>query len=148
MLETLDADAAEEHFTTTVLEAMRKHVPSKKLKKRKCTHPWLTDKVLNLVQKKRDAAGTPEETKAAEECSEALLQEYKAWVQRTREELATLKRGSKKWWAKTRELLNQKGKCSHVPALKNTEGEWVTEPKQKAQLFADTFAAKYVLKEA
>ena len=48
---------------------------------------------------------------------------------------------------KKRELLNQKGKCSHVPALKNSRGEWVIEPKGKAQLFADTFSAKYALQE-
>ena len=143
----MDADRAEEHFTNTLLEATRRHIPSKKLKERKCTHPWLTEEVLKLVQKKRDAAGTPGEEEAAKECSNALFKEYKAWAQRTKEELASLKRGSKKWWAKTRELFNQKGKCSHVPALKNTKGEWVTEPKEKAQLFADIFSAKYELKE-
>ena len=92
--------------------------------------------------------GTDTETKAAEECSEAFLKAYKAWVQRTREELASLPRGFKKWWAKTRELLHQSGKCCHVPALRGEDGEWVTTAEGKAQLFADTFAAKYALEEA
>ena len=100
------------------------------------------------MKRKRDATGTDKEKEAAEACSSALLEAYKAWVQRTREEeLATLERGSKKWWAKTRELLNQKGKCSHVPALRTKDGEWVTEPEAKAQLLANTFSAKYALNE-
>ena len=93
----LGADGAAELVTERLLAALEKHVPSKKLQERKGTHPWLTDEVLELVRKKRDAEGTEAETQAAEACSDALLKAYKAWVQRTREELASLQRGSKKW---------------------------------------------------
>ena len=97
------------------------------------------------MKKKRDAEGTEKETEAAKECSQALLKAYQEWVQRTRQELASLQRGSKKWWAKTRELLQQRGKSCHVPALRKDKGEWVTTATEKAQLFADIFFAKYAL---
>ena len=78
VLAELSADEAEEHLTTRLLHAMQKHVPTRKLRERKCTQPWLTDEVLELVRKKHQAAGTPGETAVAKACSEALLKEYKA----------------------------------------------------------------------
>ena len=44
-------------------------------------------------------------------------------------------------------MCNQ-GKCCHVPALRDKDKNWVTAPEKKAQLFADTFAAKYFLQPA
>ena len=89
-------DQATDKLTTVLLEAMRAHIPTKKLTDKKSTHPWLTDEVLKLVRAKRDAAGSSTEEEAAKRCSEALLEAYQSWVGRTREELATLRRGSKK----------------------------------------------------
>ena len=53
-----------------------------------------------------------------------------------------MKRGSKKWWTRAKELMDRKTKVSAIPALKNAEGRWVTVPKEKADLLADTFSAK------
>ena len=45
-------------------------------------------------------------------------------------------------------ILELKGKTCNVPALRNSEGAWVTTAKGKADLFAKTFGDKYTLEAA
>ena len=62
--------------------------------------------------------------------------------------LLEAKRGTKQWWTICRELLLQRTKTQSVPALRSDEGEWVREPKSKADLLAKAFSGKYVLPDA
>ena len=65
-----------------------------------------------------------------------------SWVFGTsKKKIAQLKRSSKQWWQLYRELLQRKTKCSTIPPLRKDQ-TWVEEPKQKADLFAETFAQK------
>ena len=66
---------------------------------------------------------------------------------KTREEIKKLKQGSKKYWSKSNEILGQEAKVCSIPGLKNVAGEWVHDPGEKADLFAETFAKKCVLAE-
>ena len=102
--------------------------------------------MLKKVQQKQEAAGSEKEREAAEACSEAVRTAYRVYVQRVREELKELPKGSKKWWVKCKELSAQKSRVSNVPALKGEGGEWKRTAESKAQLLADTFEAKYKLK--
>ena len=147
-LTSLGADEAAAYFTSQLHSVLGQCVPRKRVLERKSTHPWLTEQVLELVAAKQQAKGTPEEAQAATACSKATLEAYWAYVERVKKELAELKAGSRKWWSKSTELLELKGKTCSIPALKNIDGEWVTTAKGKADLFAKTFGDKYVLHEA
>ena len=140
-----DADEAAAFFNARLLQTLERHVPRRFLKERKSTHPWLTEEVLLLVKAKQEAKGLPGEQAAAKACSEGVLAAYTAYVLRVKRELSELPRGSRKWWTKSKELLELKGKTCSVPALKNTKGAWVTSPADKAQLLAETFGSKYTL---
>ena len=52
------------------------------------------------------------------------------------------KRGSKRWWKIANEIMDVSGSSTVIPALK-TESGWAFSPEEKADLFADTFAAKF-----
>ena len=142
-LETASPDEGAKKLTDTLLTLLRRWIPQKLLGEKKSTHPWLNERVTQLVDAKKKAEGTAEEKTATEACSQGVLEEYRAYLARTRAELATLKRGSKKWWSKTQELLGEKSQTCSVPALKHADGTWATTPTSKANLLATTFAAKY-----
>ena len=139
-----NVDEAAQAMTNTILSASTACIPKRLLKERKSTHPWLNDRVVELVKAKAAAAGTEEEKTASESCSAAIMEERSVFIQRIRMEMAELPRGSKQWWTKSRELLQMKGRCCSIPALKHEHG-WVKEAGLKAQVFAKTFAGKNVL---
>lgn len=147
-LASLGADEGAEYFNKHLLTALRKCVPHRLLWEKKRTHPWLTDEVLALVAEKRRAKGTPQEAEATRACSEGTVKAYWDYVQQVRKELATLKQGDRKWWSKSRELLELKGKTCSIPALKDDQGAWVTTASDKANLFSRTFGKKYTLPAA
>jgi hypothetical protein len=128
-----------------LLNLLRCFVPEKRVREAKKTHPWLTDEVLALVELKHEAVGTEQELEAAKTCSKGVLEAYKQYVQSVRQELMELPRGSKRWWTKCRELMQQKGKTCSIPALKDSSGEWHTTAASKAEQFAKTFEGKYKL---
>jgi len=142
-LERIDPDEGASFLTETILQYARDCIPVKWICEKKSEHPWLNEKVLDLVQAKNDAESSALEAEALRACSEGILSEYQAWVAKTRDEISRLRRGSKQWWAKTRSLLAKSQKSTSIPALKNDEGQWVREAPQKANLFAATFSSKY-----
>jgi hypothetical protein len=146
-LAQMSPDDGADFVTNTVLEAARTHIGQRTLSERKCSHPWLTERALALVQRKHDAAGTPAEEECRNDCSKGLYEEYGLFVRAERDRLARERRGSKSWWARTRRLLQMRGSVSSIPALKNADGEWILDPAAKANLLADTFASKYALCE-
>ena len=139
------ADVCAEQFTADVLSAAAQYIPKRIIKCRKSTHPWLNDHVLDLVESKKQAWGTDHEKQAQTECSQGILEAYHTHTGKVREELLCAKRGSKKWWTKSRELLQQKAKISSIPALKDQGGEWIHDAEAKANLFANTFKDKFKL---
>ena len=139
------ADEAVERFTNFVLTSARKHVPSKTCSVRKSTHPWLNDRCRELVRRKQEAENTPLHRERLLECSQGVLEEYRKYVQRTREKMRKLPRSSKRWWKLSKALSLKAEKTSSVPPLKRTDGTWAREAGEKAELFLDTFAKKYTL---
>ena len=101
-----------------VLSAAAECIPQREAVVHRSSHPWLTKKAMAAVAKKHSAQGGPGEAAAALECSAVLLAEHNTYVQKTRDEMATLKQGSKLWWTRARQLLQQKARTSSIPALK------------------------------
>eukprot|EP00969_Alexandrium_andersonii_P326389 14420906-Alexandrium_andersonii.AAC.1 len=57
-----------------------------------------------------------------------------------------MRRGSKRWWKLSRELLCKVSKPSS-PALRLEDGTWLVQPAAKANALADAFLAKWTLPE-
>jgi hypothetical protein len=73
------------------------------------------------------------------------MAEHSAYTLRARQELLDARRGTKRWWCLSRELLSQQARPQSRNALKSAGGGWVPEPGDKADLLATTFGSKNVL---
>ena len=142
------ADASAEEITRGIADVMNTAVPKKNINEKKQTHPWVNSRVLQLVAAKYAAEGTPEEDAKVAECSAGMLEEFGKYAAGVREEMKGLPRGSKKWWRRAGELMEQRRRLSSIPALQDKDGAWITDPKAKADHFAQSFTSKYVLPEA
>ena len=142
-LEDPSVDEAAVSFTKRMRAIIDEAIPQKVIKENKGSHPWIDDHVLASVQDRNEAQGTEREAAAAAECSEVMLHARLSYQERTKRELQELPPGSKQWWKRSRELLHQKSTASAIPALKNpASNEWCLTPQSKADLLAETFAAK------
>ena len=62
-----------------------------------------------------------------------------------RNKLHELPSSTRGWWRLANFLGGKRSKSSRVQALKSSTGDWARPPAEKAELLADTFAAKSVL---
>ena len=115
---------------------------------RKSTHPWINDKVLQLVREKMAAEGTAKIEECRKRCSACIMEEYGKYIIKEKRSLQDMPKGAKAWWSRSRRLIQKKGVVSSIPALKNTENQWVLDAKEKANLFGDTFSKKCFLNPA
>jgi hypothetical protein len=145
---TGQADQAAEALVETILQAAWKHIPRKEIKQRKCSHPWVNSRVLELVKQKHLAAGTPEARTAGEVCSAGVAEEFAKYVEKEKARLKEQPRASKGWWSMTRRLLSQKGRTCSIPALRKGDGEWCMGAEEKANHIADVFKNKYKMADA
>ena len=144
-LETLDADEGADRLTDLVLSSAAARIPQKTITCQKKSHPWLNDRVVELVAKKHAANGTPDFAEAVRACSKGIAEEFAKFATETRRKLIEAKRGTKLWWTMSWELLLQRTKTQSIPTLKAEDGSWVQEPKGNADLFAKAFSSKNVL---
>ena len=141
----MSVDDAAEFLTRTLLEFCAECIPRRKSTKRKKSHPWMTKKCMDALQMKAAHENSPEYDHFSKVCSDTISAEFEKYVQRVRAKVLELPSGSKAWWALSSQLLDKAAPRSLTSALKTSEGVWVHEPQQKAQLFADTFSKKFVL---
>jgi hypothetical protein len=73
------------------------------------------------------------------------MKEYNTYCLKARRMLVEARRGSKPWWNLSRELLLQQARVESIPALKTSDGCWVHEPGDKAELLAGSFGGKCIL---
>ncbi len=144
-LDLVDVDSGCDSLIRVLEAIVRKYVPTTMLQGKSSSHPWLNQKCKDAIQAKRDAEGSDCFESAAQLCSDTLFTEFFAYNRRLRTKLGGLKRGSKSWWRISKQLADRKATTSGIPALKRTNGEWALESVEKANLLADTFAAKSVL---
>ena len=144
-LSTVDANTSTEQLTATILTLSEYFISRRWLKERKSTHPWINDRVLEVVKEKIRAEGTDAEEECRKRCSTCIMEEYGKYIDRERNHLRELPRGSKSWWSRSRRLMEKKGVVSSIPALKDPESNWVVLAREKANLFAATVSRKYKL---
>ena len=146
-MNTMTPDTAADYLSNTIISAAEQCIPKRTLQQKKSTHPWLTGEVEELVEAKRAAEGTPHEREAAEACSDGILKKFLEFTSTCAEKLQQLRAGSKGWWTKSRQLMDQKPRVCSIPALKHKDA-WVFDPAEKANAFSDKFASKYALVDA
>ena len=110
-------------------------------------HPWMDETCYAAIEAKCLATGTDEFRVREAECSEVLNAAFLKYQSELRTRILNLSKASKEWWRLNRELLNRRSKHSTIPPLKTSEGRWVLEPREKANLLATTFQSKSKLPE-
>jgi len=134
------------YFLEMLWYAFNRHIPYKAVEIKKQSHPWLNDRCENAITKKNILEGSKDFTAAQSSCNEVSAEEYQEYLGKLKSKIATLKKGSKQWWKLNRELLNKKTKITNIPPLRDGT-TWLSDPKDKADLFAKTFSEKSTLPE-
>jgi len=85
-----DPNTGAERLTVCILGLAEFFIQKRLLKERKSTHPWINDKVLELVRSKLAAEGTDEETECMKRCSACIMEEYGKHVAKERLQLQAM----------------------------------------------------------
>ena len=141
LLHGVSADRAAEVFTEVVSQVVRRNVRCNISRMRVSSHPWLNDRCRHAIDAKINARGTADEADAREQCSATLLDEFNAYVAKTRGDLRDLPRSSKKWWRLSNSLQGRT-KGSSVQSLHRQDGSWARTSVERAELLSDVFAQK------
>ena len=141
-IESVDTSTATKQMTEKILTEMHACIPQRVLAQTKSSHPWLTDRAVEAVKRKHDAAGTHMAQEASYVCSAIMLEERESFRARTCSKLRDLPAGSKQWWTKSKVLMEKKTSATCIPALKTSTGSWVMDPVGRANHFCEVFAKK------
>ena len=101
----------------------------------------MNDRCREAIKHKNESEGTTNFEDARLPCSRILSIEYQNYVAKLKKKISELSKGSKQWWRLNRELLEKKCKLSSIPPLRK-DGQWISESKDKANLFAEMFDSK------
>ena len=146
--ESLDITAAVAKFTDHVLNCASLCILKAPRQDREYRHPWLNDACIKLIRDKNASEGTAAYLEKRRLCTEGLLLHHQRHVNHTRRKALALPSSSKRWWKLCNSLMMRGGHSKTIPALQSDTGEWVLLPACRAQLFADAFSKKYVLRDA
>jgi len=138
------ANDAVNFFSDTLAHLCEKFIPQTTISIRKQSHPWINTECESAVARKGAAEGSPTYNAMRDQCAETLRGAHKNYLSDLRAKIAELPRGSKKWWALNRELLNKKSKVVSIPPLLDN-GIWILDSAGKANSFAKAFSSKFVL---
>ena len=138
----MDPNRGATQLTSLLLRLAKDNIPTVHTNAVKCSHPWVNQKVIDLVAAKHASENTPNFQATAAACSQGLLEEHNKYVAETRRKLCEMKPGSKQWWRKSRTLMNKPITTSSVPPLQRSDGSWVKTSKEKADILATSFAEK------
>ena len=103
-----DIDKGASIFTKELSDIATNFIPRKIIRENKSCHPWIDEDCVRAVMKKNAAEGTVDAALAKAECNLKLSESFRAYVEKTKEELKKLTPKSKLWWKKNRELLMKK----------------------------------------
>ena len=117
------------------------HIPFEEINFVKTSHPWLNERCREAIQRKNDSEGTAEFDENRHSCSKILAAEYKVHLGKFKKKISELSKGSKQWWSLNRQLLEKRSRLSSIPPLRK-DGKWISEAKDKANVFAEMFDAK------
>ena len=77
------------------LDAAEKYILKGKTRDRKSTHPWINDGVIELAEKKYEAAGTENAWKVFAEFSAGIKEEYAKYIEKERQRLKDMQGATK-----------------------------------------------------
>ena len=104
---------------------------------RRTNLPWLTDECHAAVAEKHAAEGSESYPQVAEWCTGVLRRVRASFLVKLKASIEKLPRGSKKWWALNKQLLNNQAAPPLFPPLKNMSNEWCRTPVSKANAFVE-----------
>ena len=140
LLDDLDPEASVQRFCSVLQDCCCNNIPPKAITAKTASHPWLDDACFAAVAAKA-TAGSSEFADAARHCREVLREAFLAYRRDLRERILALPRHSKDWWRLNKELLYRRSKAATIPPLKEA-GDWVLDPREKANALAKTFQTK------
>ena len=120
---------------------LAKYIPRRQVDTVKSSHPWVNERTKNAIREKNAAEGTPNFEAASKKCAAVLAEERLKHVAHVKSKLSKLKQRDKQWWKINNELLHRKGTLSSIPNLREN-GKWISDAKEKADVFARTFESK------
>ena len=147
-VESESVDVAALRLTAILLSVCDSFVAKRTVVEKSSSHPWLNERCRVAVLEKQDAFGTDSYAAKCISCSAVLREEYGAYVLSVKRRLAHLRSGSKQFWSLSKKLLLRDSSSCTIPALKDDAGSWIRLPRDKANLFARTFRAKWTLPAA
>ena len=110
------------------MEEAQRYVQRKTISERKGSHPWLDGKCLDAIRNKHHCQGIEHFEAAARACTDAISSAHRKFIETKK---AELKHGSKQWWSIAKTLLDGATKMSGIPSVKNSDGHWIHEAKEK-----------------
>ena len=120
-------DNATEISVHMVLSEAKRFIPTRILREFKGTHPWLNYECRSVILHKQSCAGTDEYKEACESGTRTLKVACAAYSDKTRQELRSLPKGSKRWWSLSKILLDNAPSNCGIPSLKDPKGNWIHE---------------------
>ncbi len=148
LLDDAAPNASVSAFCNKLEDLCDQHIPRKWISESSSSHPWLDEECYRAIEAKCLASGKAEFAQRSLACSDTLTKAFLEYQHKLKTKIAELPRTSKEWWKHNRELLNRKTKASTIAPLKNQRGQWVVDPKGKADLLAETFQEKSRLPQA
>ena len=140
----LQKDTAEDalnYFMEILWALLCTHIPFEEINFVKTSHPWLNERCREAIQRKNASEGTAEFDENRHSCSKILAAEYQVHLGKLKKKISDLSKGSKQWWSLNRQLLEKRSRLSSIPPLRK-DGKWISEAKDKANVFAEMFDAK------
>ena len=135
-------DESVQNLCDFLVQTCEKHIPKKQVTAKARDHPWLDEKCYAAIEAKCLATGANEFRARELECNAVLKTSFLAYQAELKSRILNLTKASKEWWRLNRELLNRKAKHGTIPPLKTSDGKWVLQPGEKADLLARTFREK------
>jgi len=143
LLDPTDPDTSAYNIGSYIMHLARSHIPIKHIEVRKKSHPWLNSRCKEAILEKRAAEGSPQYSQKQHCCTEVLYEEYSKYIGRMRAKTDEMPSSAKAWWKLSSQLMFKATALESIPPLQRTDTSWATSPKEKADLLAQTFSAKF-----
>ena len=138
-------DDVASQLTASILDHCRYCIPIRVCKEKRKSHPWMTDRCANALAMRASFENSDGYDDACRRCGDVLRDEFRKHVDKIRAKLTELPPSSKDWWRVSGELLDNVVPRCGVPSLRTSDGQWLHENVDKANLFAECFVRKSAL---
>jgi len=147
VLEEGTVDEAVSNLYDLLYELRETHVPQSDKVFQKTSLPWLNHTCEMAIAEKHLAEDLRSYADECTKCRRGLQHEHDKYKDKLKQQIASLPRGSKRWWRLNKQLMHRQTTPSFFPPMRNAQGTWVKKPFEKANLFAECWTAKNKLPE-